>query len=316
MQLDGTTTGITNAKTAVANSQNSWNFNTTAVASPTVDFAASSAGPWSSSPVSPSGYVYARVQSAVNLPFYFAPVVTLWMTQSAQFTQTVNTYGIAAQVQQTAFSRGLDPYTAVSTNTTGPNFGLVIGNQYDIQWPAYNGTKFVSKPCSGDSTASKKAVQDNWGASLNGYWGDNASSTIYAEVLDEIQLHPITIGENIAPILSSGNKNAQAKALDTRVQQDGDYTDQSSYTDYFANPYHNGRRLIALPIVDPTSPTTTTVLGYASFLLISDGTSASNYYESGTGNDPFCAVYVGAYVQGSTNSGAAGGGAYRVGLVQ
>jgi hypothetical protein len=315
--LDGTATGIANAKTAVTNSKNSWNMNTTTVASPTVDFATSINGPWSTNPSPATGYTYVRVQASVGLPLYFAPVVTAWFTQTAQLTQTVNTAAIAAQIQQTSFSRGLDPYTAVSTQPNDPNFGLVVGNQYDIQWPNYNGTKFVSPTCSGDPQSSLDAVQANWGASLSGYWGSNANSVIYAEVLDEIQLAPITLGENIASILTTGDKNAQAKALDTRVQEDGDYTDQSSYTAYFANSYHNGRRLIALPVVDPTSPTVTTVLGYASFLLISDGTATSNFYESGTGNDPFCAVYVGPYVQGSIGAGGSGSaGAYRIALVQ
>jgi Flp pilus assembly protein TadG len=316
LKLDGTSTGISNAKTAVTNSANSWNMNTTSVASPTVDFATSTSGPWVTTPSPATGYIYARVQSSVSLSLFFVPVVLGVLTQSAQYTQTINNAAIGGQIAITSFHKGLAPYTVVSTDTVSANFGLVVGNQYDIQWPAYNSGHFVKSPCSGEPQSSLDAVQANWGASLNGYWGDNANSTIYQEVLDNVQLNPIYIGENIASILTSGNKNAQATALDTRVQEDGDYADNVLAT-YLANTSHNGRRFIPLPVVDPTSSTTTTVLGYANFFLLSDGNSNSRYYASGNGNDPFCAVYAGPYVQaGATPGGGNGAGAYRVALVQ
>src|SRR5229473_4191518 len=50
LQLDGTTTGITHAKTAVTNSTNTWNFNTATISNPTVTFALTSAGPWVANP--------------------------------------------------------------------------------------------------------------------------------------------------------------------------------------------------------------------------------------------------------------------------
>src|SRR5579872_3928020 len=46
LALDGTTTGIANAKAAVSNSINSWNLDTTKISSPTVTFATAAAGPW------------------------------------------------------------------------------------------------------------------------------------------------------------------------------------------------------------------------------------------------------------------------------
>jgi hypothetical protein len=99
------------------------------------------------------------------------------------------------------------------------------------------------------------------------------------------------------------------------VQEDLDYTTTDSLSDYLNDASHNGRRLIALPVVDPTSTTNTTVVGWAAFMLISDGSAKSKFYANGNGNDPFCAVYAGSYVQGSVNPGA-GTGAFRVGPVQ
>ena len=133
LALDGSTTGITNAQTAVTSSTNTWNFGTTAITSPTVTFAITTAGPWIASPSPATGYVYARVAATVPLQLYFLPMVV------AQTTYNVTSAATAGQIPITLLPRGLAPYTAVSTNTTGPTFGLVVGNSYDIQWPQYNG---------------------------------------------------------------------------------------------------------------------------------------------------------------------------------
>jgi hypothetical protein len=154
-------------------------------------------------------------------------------------------------------------------------------------------------------------VTQYWGSSNNGYWGSNSTSTISQEVLDLIQLQPLSINQMIT--LSSGNKNAEASALDTRVNQDGDVNDNTPSA-YLANDYHNGRRLIGLPVVNPTAAGTY-VIGYGAFLLISNA-NPSNYYTSGTGNDGFCAIYAGPYTQGGTSVGGGGTGYYQVKLVQ
>src|SRR5882672_4578855 len=98
VKLDGTSTGITKAKAAVTSSTNSWNMNSTNVASPTVDFATSASGPWVTTPSPATGYIYTRVQASVNLPLYFVPVALGLLTNSARYTQTVNTAAISGQI--------------------------------------------------------------------------------------------------------------------------------------------------------------------------------------------------------------------------
>jgi Flp pilus assembly protein TadG len=321
LALDGTTTGITNAQAAVTNSTNTWNFKTTAVSSPTVTFATTTAGPWAANPNPATGYIYARVAVSVPLQLYFVSVIV------PQSTQTVASTATAGQVPLTSFPRGLAPYSAVSTNTTGPYFGLVVGNSYDIQWPNYNGTRagcvpsdpdkcFVSSPCSGETLASKTAVVTSWGASISGYWGSSSNSSIEQEILDVIQLQPVNVGTNIQPVLTSGNKASEAGYLDERASQDTNTSD-NTVGDYLVS-VHNGRRLIPVPIVDPVDPTHTTVVGYGQFLLLANGPGTSNYYARNTnGNDPFCAIYAGPYNIGSTSPGAGGStGASWVKLVQ
>src|SRR5260370_5198334 len=104
LKMDGTATGISNAKTAVANTTNAWNMDTARVSNPTVDFPTSATGPWNTNPSPATGDTYARVQATVALPFYFAPVVT------GSITKNVYSFAIASQVPIPSCSRGLSPY--------------------------------------------------------------------------------------------------------------------------------------------------------------------------------------------------------------
>lgn len=321
LQLDGTTTGITAAQTAATSLGNSWKFDTTAISSPTITFATSSAGPWVASPSPATGYTHVKVLATVSQPLYFIPAIV------SSYTQSVSSYAIAGQIPITSFPRGLAPYTAVAENTTGPTFGLTIGGSYNIQWPQFNDTRagcgpgnpdkcFNQPPCTGDSKAAEQKVVSSWGANNSGYWGDNSNSIIEQEILDLIQLTTVATGTNIAPVLTNGTKASEAGYLDERVSQDVNTTDNTASAYLSSN--HNGRRLIAVPIVNPVDTTTTNVVGYGQFLLLANGPGTSNYYTRMTnGNDPFCAIYVGPYNIGSTNPGVGGStGASRVKLVQ
>lgn len=315
LALDGTSNGIANAKTAVSNSTDKWNFGTTSVSDSTVLFSSTATGPWGSNPSTPSAILYTKVTATAPVSMYFMPVI------SHLFTQDVSSIATGGQVPMTTIKQGLAPYTAVSTNSTPPNFGLVVGQSYDMQWPATNGNNnFVQPACSGDSTASKNAVLANWGSSDNGYWGASANSSIAAEVLDQIQLTAISTGTNIMPVLTNGNKAAEAVYLDDRASEDINYTDNSiginPASGYMADT-HNGRRLMAVPIVDPVSPTETDVIGYGVFLLFTNGSTSNYYQKTANGNDPFCAMYAGAFDLSNLQVGVGGTtGATQVELVQ
>jgi len=248
-----------------------------------------------------------------------------------QTTQNVVASATAAQVPITSFPRGLAPFTAVSTNTTGPYFGLTVGGSYDIQWPQFNNTRagcgpgnpskcFNQSPCADDPKASMTAVVNTWGSDNSGYWGSTSNSSIEQEVLDLLQLAPVSVGTDIQPVLSNGTKASEAGYLDERASQDVNTTDNVVGT--YLTSVHNGRRLIAVPVVNPSVDAagnkTTTVSGYGQFLLMANGPGTTNYYTRTTnGNDPFCALYVGPYNIGSSNPGAGGTtGASRVKLVQ
>jgi len=328
LKLDGTAVGIANAQAAVNKPGNTWNFNTTAMPAPTVEFAQTAAGPWSANPGAPAGYVYARVTATVQAPLAFMPVAMSKATR--KYKQAVISRAVAAQISITSFGKGVEPYTAVSVNTTGPNFGLTVGQEYDMQWPQFNGTRqgcnngtpekcFNAPPCAGDlaNKSVLQAVSQNWGSNNNGYWGFSSNSDIKLAILDGKQTQPISVGMNIAPILTNGNKAAQADILDQRNNEDAYQTD-NVVANYLASSTHNGRRLMLVPIVDPTAVGTSTILGFGQFMLYTNGVPSNYYKHNSNGNDPYCAVYVGPFVLNADNPGGATGGtgAYQVTLVE
>jgi hypothetical protein len=355
LQLDGTSTGITNAINAVTSSSNTfnfsstdkWNFNTcselTSTAActsttPTVEFATASTGAtWyttaaaiTGAGISLSSIDTTRVTTSVSVPLYFLPVV---MTTKV-FTTNVKGQAVAGQVAITNMTQGLAPFTAVATSTTGPNFGLTPGSLYDIQWPQFNGNRkncsngqpdncFVQPTCTDESNAAKQEVVNAWSSSTNGYWGSNSASTISSYILGTQQLAAVAVGADLTPDLSPGNKASTAKALDDRVNSDP-VNYGNDYSTYASTSGHNGRRLIVVPMVLPAThgnSSTNIVQGYGEFFLQSDTSSSggsSGYYKAVNGNDPYCAVYVGPFNLGSLNGGSSGSssGASRVRLLQ
>ena len=371
LQMDGTTAGISRAGNAAANLSAAWNFSSTTLASPTVEFGASTSGTWYTAANVPDPTImnYVRVTKTVAPSVYFVPVA---MTNPV-YTQNVQSQAIAGQVAfslNTSIPAGLGPFMGVAACTHGAgvasceatatsNFGLTVGNEYDIQWPQYNSSRqgcnngnptntnedkcFVKPPCPGDETLMAtttdpmQEVVQNWGSSTNGYWGSTNTATINQYIMDTKQLQTVTIGTDLTPAFANGNKQGTSNILDDRVNQDTVNYDSSGLAasgaqklaDYLAAPSHNGRRLMPLPLVFPNS-TGSQVVGYGVFLLMSNATAAggtSDYYakgdggitSTGSGNDPYCAIYAGPWVLGGTNGGvtsssSSGGG--RVRLVQ
>ena len=328
LALDGTTVGIGAAQTALANSTNSWNLDTTAVANPTLVFATAIGGPWVANPNPAAGYIYAKVSTTVPLKLYLMPILV------PKTTQDVIASATAGQIAITTFPEGLSPYTAVSTNHTGPNFGLTVGQVVDIQWPGmpngvcdptqngYPNSCFIKPPCSGENPLSTLAMVRSWGSANSGYWGATSNSVIEQEIVNlNAQTTPVSVGDNIMPVLTNGQKQSQSQYLDERVNQDIELTQNTVGTPTISGTYlglpHNGRRLLPVPIVDPQDPTHTTVIGFGQFLLYTNGANSDYYKKAANGNDPFCAIYAGPYQVGSISPGAGGStGATRVKLVQ
>lgn len=327
-KLNGLSSGVAAATAAATSVNNSYDLNSKNIAStaPTITYANSAAGPWLAAanlPSTPAGYMFAKVSLPVQMPLYFLPIV------AEKYTQQVASVAAAGQVQITKFGAGLGPYSVVSTDTAGPTFGLIPGKEYTIQWPQFNGTRngcnagnpekcFNQDPCADDARQSMWAVADKWSSSTNGYWGFSSNSDIERSVINGLQTAAVSVGDNILPIMTNGNKAAQAIVLDTRSTQDTDYL-SDEVSEYKLSSTRNGRRVMVVPVLRPVDTTTTTVLGFAAMLLYNDGSSNSQYYRQTTnGNSPFCALYMGPWVAGGSTNGTAttGSGAYEVKLVQ
>jgi|SwirhisoilCB2_FD_contig_41_3261927_length_1431_multi_4_in_0_out_0_1 Flp pilus assembly protein TadG len=257
LEMDGTTAGITRANNAATNMSAAWNFSSTVLTSPTVEFASAPTGAtWYAaanvdSTLAPT-MTYTRVTKTVAPHIYFVPVV---MTNKI-YSTNVQSRAIAGQVvlaANTSIIEGLGPFTGIAACTHGftmvqcegtasNNFGLTVGAEYDIQWPQYNknrqgcnngnptsgneNTCFVSPPCAGDralmatGTDPMQEVIQQWGASTNGYWGSQSTSQINKYILDQKQLASVAIGTDITQDLSAGNKQGTSKILDDRVNED------------------------------------------------------------------------------------------------
>jgi hypothetical protein len=305
--LDGTSTGVTNASTAATSVGNTWNFDTKSFNGTTVEIATSSAGPWTSvsSPPSPAtNYTYLRVTATARVSLYFMPVVTAFASGSSPaLSTTVTGRAVAAQLPLTTSNVGAFPFSPIAfdgstggSNTSSP-WGFVAGQQYTIRYPA-NG----SSECTGDTVDSSHTTI----GSARGFWGDNSASVISQQVQGSLQEEGLTVGEVLPGV--GGAKTTVATDLAERVDQDGDTTDDT-YASYLANPAHNGRRVITMPI---QSEVTGAVLGFGTFFLLDD-TSYGH-----TGNSVWCAIYIGqANIENSGGQGASSTpGAYQVKLVQ
>jgi Flp pilus assembly protein TadG len=303
LALDGTSNGVTNAQTAATGVGNKWNFMTNSFSGTTVEVATSLGGPWTaaSSPPSPAtGYTHARVTATVSVPLYFAPVITAF-AGSAITSTTVKAQAVAAQVPQTTFNQGLFPFAPIGFdglggNTTAP-WGFVVGQQYTMRYESSG--KFE---CPGDD-ADPNHIKIG---STRGFWGSSSSSsTATAEIVGLSQEVSLTVGQVLPGV--GGAKTSVADAIVYRINQDGDTT-SNTYSEYLANPAHNGQRVVIMPI---QSEVNDTVLGFGAFLLL------DNKSYKHTGNENWCAVFIGPGVVDSPN-GAAGptAGAYQVKLVQ
>ena len=193
LQMDGTTAGITRANTAATGLSAAWNFSSTTLTSPTVEFASAATGAtWYTTANVTSALAptmnYARVTKTVAPNIYFLPVV---MTTKV-YTQNVQSQAVAGQVDfsaNTSIAEGLGPFIGVAScvgtvaacEASGPDFGLTVGSEYDIQWPQYNSKRkncgngngqldncFVRPPCAGGAAAGTRGFHRRGGAGVGG----------------------------------------------------------------------------------------------------------------------------------------------------
>jgi Putative Flp pilus-assembly TadE/G-like len=313
--------------------------------------------------------LYVRVTTSVNMPLYFLPVLRgTTYTQNVKAQAIAGQVDITNFTQGLApFSAIAENTTGPFFGLTVGTIYDIQWPQFNATRQQCNNGQpqncFVSNPCPGDlaSNAVLQSVAQDWGSSTNGYWGSGSGSGLADFIIGTTQLAAVPINSGcpgtlgncfnmVAPnscnisngCMTMGNKQSSANYLDQRVNSDparasafvtnGNETDTdgtTTLTNYLADTTRNGLRMITVPMLYPSSTTSTPVVGYGQFLLISSlssSTGSSDYYQTnhshldgynGSGNDPYCAIYAGKFNQGSVDPGAGGStGASRVKLVQ
>ena len=307
LKLDGTSAGVTAARTAATGIADKWNFMTSSFSGTIVEVATSTAGPWTNatSPPSPAtNYTCLRVTASAPVAMYFVPVVTAFAGGGASTSNTVNAVAVAGQVAQTTFNLGAFPFSPIAfdgptggSQTAATNWGFVVGQQYTIRYAA-NG----NSECAGDAADTNHIKI----GSARGFWGDNSAAVISEQVQGNAQEASVTVGAVLPGV--GGAKTTVSSDIAARVDQDLN-TSTDSYATYMAGA-HNGRRVVTMPI---QSEVDGTVLGFGTFFLMDDGAYGH------TGNSDWCAIFVGG-ASVTDNGGGAGAsstaGAYQVKLVQ
>jgi len=296
LELDGSAEGLERARNAVATNANRWNFATAVINGAQTEFSTSPTGPWQSNPIPATSHRFARVSVSASVRLLFLPVV------GAGSSGTVRAVAAAGQVNKTSFSEGTFPFSPFAHDASDANFGFVPGYHYTLRWAA--NPKLNVNVCPGDNAPEWIAKGEDGSSSERGYIEETSSAVIRAAIIADYQTKPLSIG--LALTMTGGAKQTQREALQERVRQDSDSV-SATYAEYAAGRRGNGRRLVLVPIND--GPPNNILVGFALFFLLRE-----EEYVKG-GNHPFCAEYVGPYVQGSRTKGAGQAGAYVVRLV-
>lgn len=298
VQLDGTLAGLTRARSAVTANTNRWHLGTTVFSGTQTEFATLQTGPWNANPASAAGVLFVRVRATTNPPLYFIPIV------AGSSRGQVDAASVAGQVPKTGFREGSFPFSPIAHDAADPNFGLVPGHLYTLRWAA-EPKLHHSNVCEGDDIQSIIDAANATGPE-RGFIEESSAENIRQTIEADRMTRPLAVGDTV--VMSGGAKQTQQDSIVNRVRQDTDLT-ATTYAEYRANRTGNGRRVILAP-VNTWNPDYR-VLGFAAFFL----TEPSTYLAANGGNKPFCAEYVGNYVQGSDHNGAGGPGAYVVRLV-
>jgi hypothetical protein len=189
---------------------------------------------------------------------------------------------------------------------------LKPGQIYTLRWSP---TAKVNNPntiCAGDAYEEMIDIAKAGGGEERGYIEDTSADILREAIVFDRQTVFREVGDSVW--MAGGAKQTQKDALVERVRQDtAAGRAASTFNQYFngGHPIGNGRRLVAAPI-NVGQPGGYVIVQIGAFYLLNE----EDYLAAAGGNKPFCAEYVGAFVQGSSGPGAGTPGYYVVRLVQ
>jgi Flp pilus assembly protein TadG len=296
-QMDGTQAGIQGANTTATAGPlgtvkpNGYNFDSTPITTVTATYATSFTGTYDSyahaSSAATNNYIFVKLIASGTVPLTFLPVLPGIPT-----SMTMNVSATAGQMGRSAASSGgLEPFIidahAVANTTT---FGLIPGTEYTLKWDNGNITN-----CAGDVSWSDPAVDKSPSAHGfidlgQGNGNSDLESVIHYGGYPNATSTPPSVYAGLALQSVPGNRGSSIfSTLAERAAEDTDDT-STTYAQYLSSGTGNGRRVITVPVDDPSTwggtgdNATATVIGFANFLL--DPT-----YSGSSG--PICATYIG-----------------------
>jgi Flp pilus assembly protein TadG len=308
--------GTASAGPLANSTPNGWNFDTSTISNVTDTYATTFNGTYDSYATASGGtinaYRFVNVTANATTPLYFLAVIP--GVPRAQLLQATATAG--QQAQSSIGNGGLEPFMPDAHNPAGTaNFGFTPGTEYTLKWGSgggggngNGGGGNATTTCGGDlgftdpNPSSQHGFVDlgqgNGNSSLRGlivYGGyPNANSTPSS----------VSVGTTLGG--DPGNRGTSVfSALAERSNQDPDQT-STTYDQYVAAGIGNGRRIVTVPIGDPSTWSgngngTEQVIGFANFLLDSASTISGS-------SGPICATYIGL----GTLNGASSGGTEQV----
>jgi len=230
----------------------------------------------------------AAVEVTANLVRIRMEVPLEWIVLRSSGKHAAQTAAVQLPLEEVG--HGLLPYSVLAHDPSSTDLGLRHGEIYTLRWAAQPSLA-AGNVCRGDAGLLDGAFP----APL--LLGPADRSLIRRAILDSRQSSPLKIGDAVKG--SEGILPLEREALAERVRGDADYT-SADYASYIARGRGNGRRIAAAAIHSPGEQPH--IAGFGAFFLL----PASGYQAEG--DQPFCAEFIGSYLQGSTRRGAAGTG--------
>lgn len=299
---------------------NGWNFDTSTVSNVTDTYAASFSGTYDSyataSGSATNTYRFVKVTANATTPLYFLAVIP--GVSSSQFLQATATAG---QKAQSSVVGNLGPFMPDAHNTADTtNFGFTAGVEYTLKWGSgggNGGSGNATTTCAGDL-----GFNDPNPASQHGFFDlgqGNGNSSLRSVIVyggyPNANSTPSSVSAGMTLNGVPGNRGSSIfDALAERSNQDTDQT-STTYDQYVAAGIGNGRRIITVPVGDPSTWSgngngTEQVAGFANFLLDPGATISGS-------SGPICATYIGpGSLNGASSGGTDGTKVYSVTLYQ
>jgi hypothetical protein len=261
-----------------------------------LDFAAVRTGPWQVNPKLAAQTRFVRATVRRNLGLVLASTVKPGSDSG------ISGIAVAEQRRKERFSEGLFPYSVEAFHPNKPDFGLTPGQIYTLRW-AQEPSLEKGNVCVGDASPERIAASRHTEVRGPGFIEMVNRGNIRQSILYDYQTEEVSLGGDIR--MTGGVRMLEVQAVNERIEQDTDPT-ATRYETYAANNTGNGRRIVAVPIRDSRNR----VLEIAAFFLPPSSSQVQGV------DEPFCAEYVGPYLQGARRRAATGAGYYIAALAR